>query len=128
MDTTASPSTQMTATSPHLSPPWGRYRYKTAPQGFIASGDGYSRRFDEIVSHIPNKTKYIDDTLFWANNLTESFYQTTSADATASPLIRTSSYLVKTLSNSRDSRSPPPIYGHAKSSSMQSATSRPPPT
>ena len=23
--------------------PWGRYRYKTAPQGYIASGDGYSR-------------------------------------------------------------------------------------
>ena len=26
--------------------PWGRYRYKTAPQGYIASGDGYSRRLD----------------------------------------------------------------------------------
>lgn len=24
--------------------PWGRYRYCTAPQGYIASGDGYSRR------------------------------------------------------------------------------------
>ena len=55
--------------------PWGRYRYKTAPQGYIASGDGYSRRFDEIVSHIPNKTKCIDDTLLWADNLTESFFQ-----------------------------------------------------
>ena len=43
--------------------PWGRYRYKTAPQGYIASGDGYSRRFDEIASHIPDKTKCIDDTL-----------------------------------------------------------------
>ena len=30
--------------------PWGRYRYHTAPQGYIASGDGYSRIFDEIVS------------------------------------------------------------------------------
>jgi len=55
--------------------PWGRYRYKTAPQGYIASGDGYSRRFDELVSHIPNKTKSIDDTLLWADNLTESFFQ-----------------------------------------------------
>lgn len=43
--------------------PWGRYRYKTAPQGYIASGDGCSRRFDELVSHIHNKTKCIDDTL-----------------------------------------------------------------
>ena len=55
--------------------PWGRYRYKTAPQGYIASGGGYSRRFDELVSHIPNKTKCIDDTLLWADNLTESFFQ-----------------------------------------------------
>ena len=55
--------------------PWGRYRYKTAPQGYIASGDGYSRRFDEIVSHIPNKTKCIDDTLLWADNLDQSFFQ-----------------------------------------------------
>ena len=55
--------------------PWGRYRYKTTPQGYIASGDGYSRRFAEIVSHIPNKTKCIDDTLLWADNLTESFFQ-----------------------------------------------------
>ena len=54
--------------------PWGRYRYKTAPQGYIASGDGYSRRFDEIVSNI-SKTKCIDDTLLWADNLTKSFFQ-----------------------------------------------------
>ena len=37
--------------------PCGLYRYKVAPQGYIASGDGYTRRFDEIVAHIPNKTK-----------------------------------------------------------------------
>lgn len=55
--------------------PWGRYRYRTAPQGYIASGDGYSRRFDEIVSHIPNKSKVIDDTILWADNLTNSFHQ-----------------------------------------------------
>ena len=55
--------------------PWGRYRYRTAPQGYIASGDGYSRRFDEIVSDVPNKTKCIDDTLIWADNLKENFFQ-----------------------------------------------------
>ena len=55
--------------------PWGRYRYRTAPQGYIASGDGYSRRFDEIVSDFPKKTKCIDDTLLWADNMEESFYQ-----------------------------------------------------
>jgi len=55
--------------------PRGCYRYKTAPQAYIASGDGYSRRFDEIVSHIPNKTKCIDDMLLWVNNLTKSFFK-----------------------------------------------------
>ena len=55
--------------------PWGRYRYRVAPQGYIASGDGYSRRFDEIVSHVPNKTKCIDDTLLWSDTLEESFFQ-----------------------------------------------------
>ena len=57
--------------------PWGRYRYCTAPQGYIASGDGYSRRYDEIVSSIPNKTKCIDDTLLWSENLLQSFHQAT---------------------------------------------------
>lgn len=48
--------------------PWSRYRYKTAPQGYIASGDGYTRRYDDIVAHIQNKTKCIDDVLLWANS------------------------------------------------------------
>ena len=56
--------------------PWGRYRYRNTPQGYIASGDGYTRRYDEIVSDIPNKTKCIDDTLLWADTLEESFFQT----------------------------------------------------
>ena len=41
--------------------PWGRYRYKTAPQGYIASGDEYPRQFD--------------DTLLWASTLTDRFHQ-----------------------------------------------------
>ncbi|KAK3788810.1 hypothetical protein RRG08_029257 [Elysia crispata] len=58
--------------------PWGRYRYKTtpSPQGYIASGDGYTRRYDEIVAEIPNKTKCVDDALLWADTLEESFHQT----------------------------------------------------
>jgi len=45
--------------------PWGRYRYKVAPQGFIASGDGYARRFDEIIADIERKSKCVDDTIMW---------------------------------------------------------------
>ena len=55
--------------------PWGRYRYRVAPQGYAASGDGYSRRYDEIVSDIPNKTKCIDDTLLWSDSIEDSFHQ-----------------------------------------------------
>ena len=55
--------------------PWGRFRYKTAPQGYITSGDGYTRRYDEIVAHIKNKTKCIDDTLLWAPTIEGSFHK-----------------------------------------------------
>ena len=55
--------------------PWGRYRYCTAPQGYIASGDGYTRRYDEITASIPNKTKCIDDALLWSDTIGESFSQ-----------------------------------------------------
>lgn len=54
--------------------PWGRLRYKTAPYGYIASGDSYTRRYYEIVAHIQNKTKCIDDVLLWANSLEDSFF------------------------------------------------------
>ena len=56
--------------------PWGRYRYKVAPQGYLASGDGYTRRYDEIVSDINNHTQCIDDTLLWSANIEEAFHQT----------------------------------------------------
>lgn len=55
--------------------PWGRYRYKTTPQGYIASGDGYTRRYDSLVTDIPNKTKCIDDALLWAETIEENFHQ-----------------------------------------------------
>ncbi len=29
---------------------WGRYRYLRAPMGFHASGDAYTRRFDDITA------------------------------------------------------------------------------
>ena len=55
--------------------PWGRYRYCVAPQGYVASGDGYTRRYDEIVSDVHNKTKCVDDTLLWSATIEESFFQ-----------------------------------------------------
>ena len=43
--------------------PWGLYRYLRAVQGFISSGDGYNRRFDEIVQHMVRLLRCVDDTL-----------------------------------------------------------------
>ena len=56
--------------------PWGRYRYKVAPQGYIASGDAYTRRYDDITADVKNMVKCIDDTLLWAENTKDSFAQT----------------------------------------------------
>jgi len=55
--------------------PWGRYRYRMAPQGFLASGDGYARRFDEIIADIERKTKCVDDTLMWDTDLKEHWWR-----------------------------------------------------
>ena len=49
--------------------PWGRHQYKVAPQGSLASGDGYSRRYDEIIADVERKTKCVDDTAIWDDDL-----------------------------------------------------------
>ena len=55
--------------------PLGRYRCKTAPQGYIASGDGYTWRYDELVSNNSNKKKCVDDLLVWDDSINDSFVQ-----------------------------------------------------
>lgn len=55
--------------------PWGRYRYCSTPQGYIASGDGYTRRFDEIITSFANKTKCVDDTCMWSDTVEGCFHQ-----------------------------------------------------
>ena len=57
--------------------PWGRYRYCSAPQGYIASGDAYTARYDAIVSHIGRKTQCIDDALLWSESIEEAYHQAT---------------------------------------------------
>ena len=37
--------------------PWGRYRYRTAPQGYISSGDGYTRRLTKLHQTFQIKSK-----------------------------------------------------------------------
>ena len=56
--------------------PWGRYRYCVAPQGYVASGDSYTRRYDEILTDIPRKNKCVDDSILWDDSIEEAFFHT----------------------------------------------------
>ena len=55
---------------------WGRFMYLRMPQGYLASGDAYTRRYDEIIKDIPHKVKIVDDTLLYDPNIEGSFYHT----------------------------------------------------
>ena len=55
---------------------FGRYQYLRAPQGHIASGDGYVRRFDDILSDVERKQKVVDDLLVYDSDIESAFYHT----------------------------------------------------
>ena len=55
--------------------PWGLYRYKRAPQGFLSSGDGYNRRFDDILAHITKLVRCVDDSLLYDDNVEEHWWR-----------------------------------------------------
>ena len=56
--------------------PWGRYEYLVVPQGFLAAGDGYTQRFDQILARFINHRKLVDDSVLWSNSIEDSFMQT----------------------------------------------------
>ena len=56
--------------------PYGRWRYIRAPQGFVSSGDGYNRRFDEVLVDFTNKEWCVDDTCHYDLNLAEHWWRT----------------------------------------------------
>ena len=55
--------------------PYGRYRYKTCPQGFLAAGDAYSHRMDLIVGDTPRLKKCIDDSLLYDSDIATNFFR-----------------------------------------------------
>lgn len=55
---------------------WGRYRYLSAPQGFHAAGDAYTKCFDDITMDFPRKSKCIDDTILWDDSIEDAFWHT----------------------------------------------------
>ena len=54
---------------------FGRYRYCVAPQGHVASGDGYTHRYDKIITDIPRKTKCVDDTTLWDEDIDDHWWR-----------------------------------------------------
>ena len=43
------------------------------PQGFLAAGDGYTQRFDEIVARFQQHRKLVDDSALWGQTIEETF-------------------------------------------------------
>ena len=58
--------------------PWGRFRYQVAPQGYLASMDGYTHRFSLITEKIKNKQIIVDDTLLYSDTVEENFHLVSS--------------------------------------------------
>lgn len=56
--------------------PFGRWRYRTTPQGFVGSGDGYNRRFDAILLDFEREERIVDDTLHYDDDLREHWWRT----------------------------------------------------
>ena len=54
----------------------GRFMYLRMPQGYLASGDAYTRRYNEVIKDIARKIKLVDDTLLNDTNIKEAFYRT----------------------------------------------------
>ena len=55
---------------------WGCYIYLRVSQGYLAAGDAYTRRYDEVIKDIPRKVKILDDTLLFDYSIEEAFFHT----------------------------------------------------
>ena len=56
--------------------PWGRFRYRTTPQGFLAAQDAYNHRFDLITRDFKHKKRCVDDSIIWGETIEEIFKRT----------------------------------------------------
>ena len=48
--------------------------YLRMPQGYLASGDIPTRRYDEIIKDTPHKVKIVDNTLLYDSSNEGAFY------------------------------------------------------
>ena len=55
--------------------PWGRYQYRTCPQGLICAGDAYTQRKSEIMEGFENHKTCVDDSVIYDDTIEENFYR-----------------------------------------------------
>ena len=55
--------------------PYGRYRYRTTPQGLISAGDGYTQRMDIITAGTKDYEHCVDDTILWDDTVEQNFFR-----------------------------------------------------
>ena len=58
--------------------PYGAYRYKRDPQGWVGSGDAYNKRYDIITKNVKDSVRQVDDSLLWGYDIKEMFEKTCS--------------------------------------------------
>ena len=56
--------------------PWGRYKYRKAPQGYISSGDFYNYKTDQILVDLQNQLKIVNDLLIYATDISNMYRRT----------------------------------------------------
>merc|ERR1712130_736069 len=55
--------------------PWGRLRYRVLPQGYLAAGDAYTHRYDQVTRDFPHPfMRCVDDCLPWTNSIEDMFF------------------------------------------------------
>ena len=55
---------------------WGHFMYLRMPQGYLASDDAYTHRYDEIIKNVLHKIKIVDNILLFNKNIEDAFYHT----------------------------------------------------
>ena len=54
---------------------WGRYRYRTVPQGLISGGDAYTQRNVENMAGISDQETCFDDNILFDDTIEENFFK-----------------------------------------------------
>ena len=54
---------------------WGRFRYRSMPQGYISSSDNYNKRFNDVIEEVPRRVRCVDDTAMWDLEMEEHWWR-----------------------------------------------------